>query len=118
MRYRIIYGRTRRNYAGYTPDLPICIAAADTLDRCRLLMRQGIRYHLEALAEQGDVRPKPTGYLEILDFPPARSAAGTTDAKPTRRKASGPAVPKANPTRPRKKADPTRPSKKALAKTG
>ena len=41
MRYRIIYDRTLRNYAGYTPDLPICTAAADTLDECRVLMRQG-----------------------------------------------------------------------------
>ena len=81
MRYRIIYGRTSRNYAGYTPDLPVCTAAADTLDECRVLMRQGIRYHLEALAEDGDVRPRPTGYLEILDFPP----------EPTKRRAKVPA---------------------------
>ena len=95
MRYRIIYGRTRRNYAGYTPDLPICIAAADTLDECRVLMRQGIRYHLEALAEDGDVRPRPTGYLEILDFPPgparpdqARAAVKPARTRPKRREAA------------------------------
>ncbi len=81
MRYRIIYGRTRRNYAGYTPDLPICTAAADTLDECRVLMRQGIRYYLEALAEQGDLRPKPTAYLEILDFPPERAPARVKAAR-------------------------------------
>lgn len=86
MRYRIIYGRTSRNYAGYTPDLPVCTAAADTLDECRVLMRQGIRYHLEALAEDGEVRPRPTGYLEILDFPPgsARPDQARGAVKPAR----------------------------------
>lgn len=112
MRYRIIYGRTRRNYAGYTPDLPICIAAADTLDECRVLMRQGIRYHLEALAEDGDVRPRPTGYLEILDFPPERASARSQAARAT------PAGTRAGRAAPRTPGRAAKPTKKALTRTG
>lgn len=82
MQYRIIYDRTRRNYAGYAPDLPICTAAADTLDECRVLMREAIDFHLEGLAEDGDVRPRPTSYLEILDFPPERARKPGKAAKP------------------------------------
>ena len=108
MQYRIRYERSPRNYGAWSPDLLGCIATADTLDECRVLMRQGIRYHLEALAEDGDVRPRPTSYLEILDFAPARVKAAR--GKPARSSGGRAAARK-----PRKAA---KPGKKALARTG
>lgn len=70
MRYQIRYERSPRNYGAWSPDLLGCVAVAGTLDECRALMREAIVFHLEGLAEDGDVRPRPSGYLEILDFPP------------------------------------------------
>jgi predicted RNase H-like HicB family nuclease len=71
MRYRIVYERAAHNYGAYSPDLPGCIAAADTLDECRILMREAIAFHLEGSRRNGDrVPPDPTGFIEILDFEP------------------------------------------------
>ena len=75
MQYRIRYERSPRNYGAWSPDLLGCVAVGDTLDECRREMREAIAFHLEGLAEDGDVRPRPTGYLEILDFPPERASA-------------------------------------------
>lgn len=75
MQYRIRYERSPRNYGAWSPDLLGCVAVGDTLDECRREMREAITFHLEGLAEDGDVRPRPTSYLEILDFPPERVPA-------------------------------------------
>ena len=92
MRYRIVYERSPRNYCAYSPDLPGCVAADKTLDATRRLMREAIGFHLESMAEDGDIKPKPTGYIEILGFEPtepkrrkkkSRTAARTR--KPTRK---------------------------------
>jgi predicted RNase H-like HicB family nuclease len=70
VRYRIVYERTPKNFSAYSPDLPGCVTTGKTLERTRALMREAIGFHLEDLAEQGDVRPSPTGFIEILDYEP------------------------------------------------
>ena len=73
MRYRIVYEKAPHNYCAYSPDLPGCIATGDTLDECRILMREAIALHLELSRKHGDpVPPDPTGYAETLDFEPER----------------------------------------------
>lgn len=86
MRYRIVYEKAPSNYSAYSPDLPGCVATAGTLDACRRLMRRGIDLYLEESANDGDVRPRATGYLEILDFPPgpARRDQARAAVKPAR----------------------------------
>lgn len=83
MKYRIVYEKTPRNYSAYSPDLPGCVAVGDTLDECRLSMREAIDFHLEGMQLDGDpMPPRPTGFVEILDFPPQRPWR----RKPTARK--------------------------------
>jgi len=85
MKYRIIYERSPRNYGAWSPDLLGCVTTAQTLDGTRRLMREAIEFHLESMAEDGDIKPKPTGYVEILGFEPtqpkrrkkSRTSAGT-----------------------------------------
>jgi predicted RNase H-like HicB family nuclease len=73
VRYRIVYDRGPKSYGAHSPDLPGCIAVGDTLDECRILMREAIRLHLEHSRKYGDPVPTdPTGYVEILDFEPRR----------------------------------------------
>jgi predicted RNase H-like HicB family nuclease len=73
MRYRIVYERAARNYGAYSPDLPGCVATADSLDECRILMREAIAFHLEGSRRNGDRVPAdPTGFIETLDFEPER----------------------------------------------
>jgi len=62
----VIEGDGKTNYSAYSPDLPGCVAAADTLEETKRLMREAIAFHLEELAKDGDVLPEPTGFAETV----------------------------------------------------
>ena len=55
MKYVIISEKTDNGYSAYAPDLPGCIAAADTKIEVEELIREAISLHLESLHEHGDV---------------------------------------------------------------
>lgn len=54
-------------YGAWSPDLPGCVAAADSYDECVTLMREAIPLHLESLRRHGDPVPEPStvGVLTI-----------------------------------------------------
>jgi predicted RNase H-like HicB family nuclease len=41
------------NYSAYVPDLPGCVAAAETLDELKQLMREAIEIHIAGMREDG-----------------------------------------------------------------
>lgn len=56
------------NYSAYVPDLPGCVATADSLDEIKRLMREGIEFHLEGMREDGLPIPAPlteVSYAEV-----------------------------------------------------
>ncbi len=57
--YDVVYERTPNNYSAYAPDVPGCIAAADTRAEVEELMREAVIYHLEMLRDYGDPIPEP-----------------------------------------------------------
>ena len=59
MKYAILIERTDNGYSAYVPDLPGCIAAADTKIEVEELIREAISPHLESLHEHGDPIPEP-----------------------------------------------------------
>ncbi|MGO9260909.1 MAG: type II toxin-antitoxin system HicB family antitoxin [Bryobacteraceae bacterium] len=69
MKYAIVIEKAPgSDYSAYVPDLPGCVAAADTLEEIKQLMREGIEFHLEGMREDGDPIPEPTtqvGYAEV-----------------------------------------------------
>ena len=58
--YIVIYEWTGQNYSAYVPDLPGCVACADTLDETEGLMKEAIELYVEALKEDGKPIPEPT----------------------------------------------------------
>ena len=61
MQYAIVIEKAPgSNYSAYVPDLPGCVATADTLDEIKQLMREGIAFHIEGLREDGLPIPEPT----------------------------------------------------------
>ncbi len=58
MKYAILIERTDNGYSAYAPDLPGCIAAADTKAEVEELIREAIVLHLESLHEHGDPIPE------------------------------------------------------------
>ena len=49
------------------PDLPGCVAAADTREETEELIREAIVYHLEMLRERGDPIPEPETTTSLVD---------------------------------------------------
>jgi predicted RNase H-like HicB family nuclease len=58
--YAVIYEWTGNNYSAYVPDLPGCIACADTLEETEQLMKGAIELYIEALRDEGSPVPEPT----------------------------------------------------------
>ena len=67
MKYAIVIEKTGNGYGAYAPDLPGCIAAADTLEETKALMREAICYHLELMREHGDPIPEPTTTTALVE---------------------------------------------------
>ena len=59
MKYTVVIEKTNNGYSAYAPDVPGCIAAADTRAEVEELMREAITYHLEMLRDYGDPIPEP-----------------------------------------------------------
>ena len=58
--YLIVIEGSGTTFGAYAPDLPGCVAAADSVEECEQLMREAIVGHLEVMREYGDPGPRPT----------------------------------------------------------
>jgi predicted RNase H-like HicB family nuclease len=85
MQYAIVIEKAPgSNYSAYVPDLPGCIATADSLEDVKRLMKEGIAFHVEGMREDGLSILGPTtqvAYANVARFilSPVRS---TQDKKP------------------------------------
>ena len=59
MKYVAIIGKTGNGYSAHLPDLPGCIAAADTFEETAELIREAANYHVELMVEHGEDIPEP-----------------------------------------------------------
>lgn len=62
--YLAIYERAGKNWSAYVPDLPGCVAAADTREELTRLIRGAIEFHLEGMRAEGLPIPEPTAEAE------------------------------------------------------
>ncbi len=60
VKYTIIIEKVGKNYSAYCPDVPGCVAAADTVDEVIELMKEAIKGHLELMKEDEMEIPEPT----------------------------------------------------------
>lgn len=65
MGYVIIFEGDENGYSAYVPELPVCIAAGDTIAEVRRLITEAIAFHIEGLQEAGDVVPPPSPGVPI-----------------------------------------------------
>jgi predicted RNase H-like HicB family nuclease len=64
----IIEHKEGSNYSAYVPDLPGCVATADTVEEVKRLMKEGIEFHLDGMREDGLPIPAPTtSFVEYVD---------------------------------------------------
>lgn len=66
MKYAVLFDRTDTGYSAHVPDLPGCVAPAETLDETVTLIREAIRFHLDGLIQDGDPVPQPTTIVQYI----------------------------------------------------
>ena len=64
----VIYEWTGNNYSAYVPDLPGCVACADTLEQTEVLVREGIRLYIQTLREEHRAIPEPTTKAKLVSI--------------------------------------------------
>ena len=67
MRYTVIIEEGPTSYGAYVPDLPGCVAAADTRDETLTLIHEAIVLHLELMAEHGEEIPEPRSTSQLVE---------------------------------------------------
>jgi predicted RNase H-like HicB family nuclease len=71
MRYVIIVEKGPTSYGAYVPDLPGCVAVAETRDEVLELIQEAIAFHIEGLREAGEPVPAPVSSIEYVEVPAA-----------------------------------------------
>lgn len=66
MEYLVVVEKGESGYGAYVPDLPGCVAAADTRREVMKLIREAIELHIEALRQSGQSVPEPTSKSELV----------------------------------------------------
>ena len=59
MAYTAIIEKTSNGYSAYVPDLPGCVAAADTRTETEVLIQEAVTLHLDMLRTNGEPIPEP-----------------------------------------------------------
>jgi predicted RNase H-like HicB family nuclease len=67
MRYAVVIEKGPKSVGAYVPDLPGCVAVADTVEEARRLIASAIQVHLEGMREDGDPIPEPSSLCEYVD---------------------------------------------------
>ena len=67
MQYLVIVEKGPTSYGAYVPDLPGCIAAADSRDEVLRLIREAIELHIDGLREDGQPIPEPMSFSAVVD---------------------------------------------------
>lgn len=57
--YPIVFEKGETSYGAYVPDLPGCVAVAETLEEVETLINEAIQLYLEVLQEDGLPIPTP-----------------------------------------------------------
>ncbi len=67
MKYLVIVEEGDDGFGAYVPDLPGCIAAAETRDKVVSLIREAIEFHIDGLVQAGDPVPVPRSQGQLVD---------------------------------------------------
>jgi predicted RNase H-like HicB family nuclease len=67
MRYAIVVEKGPTSYGAYVPDLPGCVAAAESRDEVVQLIREAIQFHLEEMRDNGLAVPEALSSAEYVE---------------------------------------------------
>ena len=67
MKYAVVIEKGKTSYGAYVPDLPGCVAAAETREEVIRLIHEAIGFHIEGLKEDVETIPEPASSIEIIE---------------------------------------------------
>lgn len=67
MRYLVVIEEGPSSFGAYVPDLPGCIAAAETKAEALAMIREAIELHIDDLRSGGAPIPKPSSVSEVVE---------------------------------------------------
>ncbi len=73
MKYTVVIEKGNTSYGAFVPDLPGCIAAAETENEVLGLIKSAIEFHIEGLEEEGLKIPPPHCHFEKVEIGTAPS---------------------------------------------
>jgi len=61
MEYAVVIEKAQDgSFSAYVPDLPGCVACADSTDQVKTLIREAVALHIESLRQHGEAAPPAT----------------------------------------------------------
>jgi predicted RNase H-like HicB family nuclease len=67
LRYMVVIERGETSWGAHVPDLPGCVAVAETREDVHRLIREAIEFHLDGLRENGQPVPAPVSESAFVD---------------------------------------------------
>jgi predicted RNase H-like HicB family nuclease len=68
MRYAVIVEEGKTSFGAYAPDLPGCVAVAETRDEVLQLIEEAIEFHVQGLRQDGQPIPEPSSSIEYVEI--------------------------------------------------
>jgi predicted RNase H-like HicB family nuclease len=66
-KYAVVIERGDTSFCAYVPDLPGCVAVAETRAEVEQLIAEAITFHIEGLLEDGTPVPEPSSEVEYIE---------------------------------------------------
>jgi predicted RNase H-like HicB family nuclease len=67
MTYTVLIEKGPTSYGAYVPDLPGCVAVAETREEVERLIQGAIEMHLQGMREDGEAIPEPTVSAAVFE---------------------------------------------------
>ena len=68
-RILVIIEKGEHSYGAYSPDVPGCVAVADTREEVEQLMKEALQEHLQMMREENLPLPLSQTEAEYMDIP-------------------------------------------------
>ena len=72
MQYLVVVEKGDSSWGAHVPDLPGCIATAESRDEVLALIKEAIEFHIEGLREAGEPVPSPQSEPQPIPAMPMR----------------------------------------------
>lgn len=66
MQYLVVIEHGPTSFGAFVPDLPCCVAVAESQAEVETLIREAIVFHVEGLRDEGRPLPEPTATSQFV----------------------------------------------------